>query len=314
LTIETRWLRVERAEAGDAAIQEAARLLRGGKIVAFPTETVYGLGAAVGNERAVRAIFAAKGRPAAVPLIVHVCGIEQARRYVTTMPESAVGMMRGHWPGPLTVVLDRCGRVPDAVTAGGGTVGVRAPDHPVALALIEVLGEGIAAPSANLYERLPSVRAEHVMSGMAGRIDAVLDGGRCPGGLESTVVDARETPAVVLRRGAVDPVVLGVPVREEVAVASWKQGGWIRVGDASDFEGWVGSLGGAKVGRLGRGAGVGVRGMPADARSYAREMYDALHELWGEGCARVWVDAPPREAEWEPIWDRLARLSGLSPP
>jgi L-threonylcarbamoyladenylate synthase len=311
---ETRWLRVERAEVGDAAIQEAARLLREGKIVAFPTETVYGLGASVGNERAVRAIFEAKGRPAAVPLIVHVRGLEQARRYVTAMPEGVVGTVRDHWPGPLTVVLDRSGQVPDAVTAGGGTVGVRVPDHPVALALIEVAGEGIAAPSANLYERLPPVRAEHVMDGLAGRIDAVLDGGRCPGGLESTVVDVRETPVVVLRRGAVDAVRLGVPVREKVVAAPWREGGWIRVGDASDFGGWVGSLGGAKVGRLGQVGGVGVRGMPVDVRSYAREMYDVLHELWGEGCARVWVDAPPREAEWEPIWDRLARLSGLAPP
>lgn len=311
--VETRWLRVERAEAGDGAIQEAARLLREGKIVAFPTETVYGLGAVVGNEGAVRAIFAAKGRPAAVPLIVHVRGLEEARRYVANVPEGVEGMVKGHWPGPLTVVLERSGRVPDAVTAGGGTVGVRAPNHPVALALIEVLGEGIAAPSANLYDRLPPVRAEHVMDGLAGRIDAVLDGGRCPGGLESTVVDVREMPAVVLRRGAVDPAGLGVPVREKVSALPWRQGGWIRVGDASDFDGWVATLGGAKVGRL-RMAGGGVGGMPADARSYAREMYDVLHERWGEGCERVWVDAPPREAEWDPIWDRLARLSGLAPP
>jgi len=311
LNIETRWLRVERAEARDRSIEEAARLLGAGKLVAFPTETVYGLGARVGDESAVRAVFRAKGRPAAVPLIVHVRDIQQARRYVREMPEVVEELARKYWPGPLTVVLDRSEQVPDAVTAGGGTVGIRVPDHPVALALIDALGEGIAAPSANPYGRLPPVRGEHVIHALGGRIDAVLDGGPCRGGLESTVIDARILPAVLLRRGAMDPRQLGISLVERVVTEYWAFDGWIRVGPSSEYARWAARLGALKVGRMGEPE---MSRKPSDVASYARWLYEGLHELWAQGCARVWVDAPPRGPEWEPIWDRLARLSKLSPP
>jgi L-threonylcarbamoyladenylate synthase len=307
----TEVLRSVRAEASDPAIQRAAALLRRGKLVAFPTETVYGLGARVGDEVAVRQIFAAKGRPANVPLIVHVSDLAQAERYVVGVAEAAARLAHAHWPGPLTLVMERSALVPDAVTAGGDTVGVRAPAHPVALALIEALGEGIAAPSANMYNRLPPVRAEHVLASLDGRIDAVLDGGRCPGGLESTVVDVRSSPFVVLRRGAVDVARLSVDVRENVTRAlELEAGAWIRVGDAQQYEaqGFIGE----RVGRMRIGVAPASsldRTMPADPAGYAAEMYDALHALWTAGCDCVWVDAPPRDQAWEPIWDRLARLS-----
>lgn len=314
--VGTQWLKVDWADPGDGAIRLAAQLLREGKLVAFPTETVYGLGARAGDEAAVRAIFSAKGRPSGVPLIVHVSGLEQAAEYVTGMPEVGRSLAREHWPGPLTLVTTRSSRVPDAVTAGGETVGVRAPRHPVALALIEVLGEGIAAPSANLYNRLPPVRAEHVMRGLGGRIDAVLDGGLCPGGLESTVVDIRSQPAVVLRRGAVEASRLGLATREQASPLPGRvQGAWLRVGDAAAFGEWVQAESG-EVGRLCLGHGtasVRQRVLGEEPGRYAAEMYDALHALWEAGCSRVWVDAPPRDARWRPIWDRLARLATSLP-
>ncbi len=316
--VDTELLRVERAEPGDAAIRRAAQLLREGKLVAFPTETVYGLGARVSDEEAVRGIFVAKGRPARVPLIVHVRDVDQAQAFVEKMPEAALRWAEAHWPGPLTLVLSRTSRVPDAVTAGGSTVGVRVPAHPVAWALIEALGDAIAAPSANLYDRLPPVRAEHVMAGLRGRIHAVLDGGKCPGGLESTVVDARVSPAVVLRRGAVAVERLG-DVREAVAVPKMSEEGWIRVGDMGVFDDWREALAGAKVGRLARGVsddvqGVVVREMSETPKAYGEEMYDALHVLWDDGCARVWVDAPPKGPSWDSVWDRLARLTSIPRP
>ena len=307
----TEVLRSVRAEANDPAIQRAAELLRRGKLVAFPTETVYGLGARVGDEAAVRQIFEAKGRPASVPLIVHVADLVQAERYVVDIAEAAARLAHAHWPGPLTLVMERSSSVPDAVTAGGGTVGVRAPAHPVALALIEALGEGIAAPSANMYNRLPPVRAEHVLASLDGRIDAVLDGGRCPGGLESTVVDVRSSPVVVLRRGAVDVSRLSVGALEKVARAPEVEvGAWIRVGAAQHYEaqGFIGE----RVGRMRIGVAPASpleRTMPTDPAGYASEMYDVLHTFWTAGCDCVWVDAPPRDRAWEPIWDRLARLS-----
>jgi L-threonylcarbamoyladenylate synthase len=293
-------------------------LLREGKLVAFPTETVYGLGARVSNEEAVRGIFVAKGRPARVPLIVHVGDVDQAKTFLEEMPEAALRWAEAYWPGPLTLVLGRSARVPDAVTAGGSTVGVRVPAHPVALALIEALGDAIAAPSANLYDRLPPVRAEHVMAGLQGRIDAVLDGGRCPGGLESTVVDARVSPAVVLRRGAVAVDRLGSDVREAVVAPKMSEQGWIRVGERGAFDGWK-EMAGGKLGRVVWGApcegeGVVVREMSAESKAYGEEMYDVLHVLWEQGCTRVWVDAPPKGPAWDSVWDRLARLTSIPRP
>lgn len=312
----TERLTVCRADASDPAIRRAAELLRDGKLVAFPTETVYGLGARASDESAARSIFAAKGRPASVPLIVHVADYAQALTYVSEAPEVASQLARAHWPGSLTLVMSRAAHVPDAVTGGGATVGLRAPSHPVALALIDALGEGIAAPSANLYDRIPPVRARHVLAGLDGRIDAVLDGGRCPGGLESTVLDVRVEPPRVVRRGAVPGSALGLEpgyAAERVAVRA-EEGRWLCVGEADAFAAWAESQPGPFA-RVAHSSGVEARLLPADPGGYASEMYDLLHEIWSEGIERVWLDAPPRGEEWEPIWDRLARLvKGLAPP
>ncbi len=303
------------------AVRSAASILRDGGLVAFPTETVYGLGAASSNQAAVRKIFAAKGRPSGVPLIVHVTDIELASRYVQGVPESASVLARRFWPGPLTLVLPRTAGVSLAITGGGETVAVRAPAHDVALALIGELGEGIAAPSANRYNALPSVRAKHVLDGLGGLIDGVLDAGRCPGGLESTVLDLTTSLPRVLRRGAVTIEQL----RELIDVDEAGQGSrapltvegqWLSVVEPSVLAGLVPAA--ERVGVLVRGdapamspagATVVVRRMPAGAADYAAELYDTLHKLRDAGCTRVLVEALPGDGSWDAMRDRLFRLA-----
>src|SRR5690606_31231680 len=170
-------------------IEEAAVVLRRGGLLAFPTETVYGLGAHALDPAAVRAVFAAKGRPADNPLIVHTRCPEEAFALARALPEAAVRLAEAFWPGPLTLVVEADPAVPRETTAGLPTVAVRVPAHPVALALLEAAGVPVAAPSANLSGRPSPTRAEHVLEDLEGRIDGVLDGGETGVGVESTVID-----------------------------------------------------------------------------------------------------------------------------
>ena len=186
-----------------AVIQNAAACLGGGGLVAFPTETVYGLGALALDEQAVTRIFSAKGRPASDPLIVHLHEPAQVAPLVAEFPPLAERLASEFWPGPLTLVLPKSDRVPGNVTAGGTTVALRIPDHPVALALLEAAGAPIAAPSANRFGRLSPTRAEHVLAELGGRIEILLDGGPTGYGLESTVLDLTSKPPRILRPGAI---------------------------------------------------------------------------------------------------------------
>lgn len=184
-------------------VKEAANILRNGGVVAFPTETVYGLGARAYDEQAIRRIFAIKARPKNNPLIVHVATIEEVETLVTDIPESAKNLMATFWPGPLTIVLPSSSRVPQVVTAGLKTIAVRMPDHPVASTLIRLLGEPIAAPSANRSGRPSPTHVEHVRRDVGEDVDMVLDGGICRIGLESTVIDMSIDIPCVLRSGAI---------------------------------------------------------------------------------------------------------------
>src|SRR6185369_9139359 len=188
--------------ADPASIRRAADLLRQGGLVAFPTETVYGLGVHALDRDAVRRLFVAKGRPASDPLIVHVTSLEAAR-LLASIPDHARELAVAFWPGPLTLVMPRSTVVPDEVTAGLDTVAIRVPAHPVARALIEEAGIPIAAPSANLFSRPSPTRAAHVLDDLDGRIDLVLDGGATTVGVESTVLDLSAARPTVLRPGVV---------------------------------------------------------------------------------------------------------------
>jgi L-threonylcarbamoyladenylate synthase len=189
--------------AGDPALLKAAAILRGGGIVAFPTETVYGLGANALDPLAVEKIFSAKQRPHWDPVIVHVADAAAARGLVMDWPETAERLAQSFWPGPLTMLLPRTTVVPDVVTAGRDKVGIRLPAHPVAQALIAAAGVPIAAPSANRFGHTSPTSAEHVLADLDGRIDAVLDAGGCAIGVESTVMDPTTDPAMVYRPGGV---------------------------------------------------------------------------------------------------------------
>jgi L-threonylcarbamoyladenylate synthase len=199
----TQIIPVDPHEPDPRIVGQAASILRQGGLVAFPTETVYGLGADALNAHAVRRIFAAKERPAHDPLIVHVAGLGEAERVASHIPELAQTLARRFWPGPLTMVLPKSETAPDEVTAGGPTVAVRCPNHPLALALIRALGSPIAAPSANRFSHTSPTTAQHVWDDLSGRIELILDGGPTAIGIESTVLDLTGALPTVLRPGGV---------------------------------------------------------------------------------------------------------------
>ncbi|MFZ5901345.1 L-threonylcarbamoyladenylate synthase [Desulforudis sp. DRI-14] len=219
MLVETHYWRVDPINPDQDVITAAARILRQGGLVAFPTETVYGLGANALDSRAVKRIFIAKGRPADNPLIVHVSDLEQAAAITAGLPPLAVKLAKAFWPGPLTLVLPKADAVPGEVTAGLDTVAVRMPDHRVALALIRAAGLPVAAPSANVSGRPSPTTGEHVRQDLEGRVEVILDAGPAPHGLESTILDLTTDVPVVLRPGGVTREALTRAIGTDVAVA-----------------------------------------------------------------------------------------------
>jgi L-threonylcarbamoyladenylate synthase len=323
------------AQAPDpGVIARAAGIIRAGGLVAFPTETVYGLGAAALDAGAVAGIFLAKGRPATNPLIVHVADTESARAIVTEWPDDAELLTARFWPGPLTLVLPRRPEVPDIVTAGGPTVAVRNPAHPVALALIRQSGTPVAAPSANRSEQLSPTRAEHVARSLRGRVALILDAGPTAGGLESTVLAITADGPLLLRPGLVTPAeieaVIG-PVRRAaqsarpaalaspgamprhyapnapLEVVNTGEARVVELATAGDRVGWLTFLA-ARPGAASHENLIQVT-MPPDAAAYAARLYDALHQLDAAGVTRIVVDSVPAGDAWLAIRDRLRRAS-----
>lgn len=203
VTVETTLIQISPTEPEPAIVEEAAAILRRGGLVAFPTETVYGLGADALHPQAVQRIFVAKGRPAHDPLIVHIADIEQLSQVARTIPPLAWVLGRHFWPGALTLVLPKATQIPSVVTAGGQTVAVRCPSHPLALALIRAAKVPIAAPSANRFSHTSPTTAHHVLDDLAGRVEMILDGGPTPIGVESTVLDLSGGEPLILRPGGV---------------------------------------------------------------------------------------------------------------
>jgi L-threonylcarbamoyladenylate synthase len=201
--LKTRVLKINDLQRDVNIIEQASELIRAGQVVAFPTETVYGLGANALDPRAVEKIFKAKGRPGDNPLIVHVSKTRDVDRLISELPPKARVLMEAFWPGPLTIIFKKSPIVPDKVTAGLNTVAIRMPNHPVALKLIDCCGFPIAAPSANRSGHISPTTAQHVLEDMEGRIPLILDGGKCSVGLESTVLDLTAQIPVILRPGGV---------------------------------------------------------------------------------------------------------------
>ena len=296
------------------SIKEAAKRIRAGNLVAFPTETVYGLGANALDAGAVRKIYEMKGRPTTSPLIVHVSSIEMAQGIVAEWPPLAENLARRWWPGPLTLVLPKRVEVPDIVTAGLPTVGVRMPSHPLALALIEEAGVPIAAPSANRFTGLSPTTAEHVRAAFGDAVD-VLDGGPSDVGIESTVVAIQDGTLKLLRPGMVS---LGDLEREIAAAGAAHPAPGMSERHYSPRTPLLLIAGpealpdgcGAYVWRLKTGGVQRNVRMPEDPQAYAARLYGVLHELDAEHRPWIAVELPPDDPDWEAIHDRLRRAAG----
>ncbi|MGO8672485.1 MAG: L-threonylcarbamoyladenylate synthase [Capsulimonadaceae bacterium] len=323
--------------ADRAAIAEAAALILAGKLVAFPTETVYGLGANALDPEAVARIFAAKGRPASNPIIVHV-GVPRDAGRVADLSDVARRLMAVFWPGPLTLVMPCLTCVPDIVTAGGATVGVRMPRHPTALALLAAAGVPIAAPSANRSESLSPTRPEHVLESLGDSVDMILDGGVSNVGLESTVLDVTRNPPTILRPGMVTakqiaaalgaPVVTedGLPLAGPPLTPARSPGMMrrhyaprtpLRISEDAWSEAMAAEPGSVAVLThapypVSGSPAVTAIALPAEPGAYAAGLYEALHRLDQSGAGMILVQAPPVASGWEAIHDRLQRAAAHS--
>jgi L-threonylcarbamoyladenylate synthase len=329
-------------------IADAAARLRRGELVAFPTETVYGLGADALDAEAVVRLFAAKGRPAWNPVIAHIPTTEAARALARHWPDSAERLADAFWPGPLTLVVPKAAHIPDVTTAGGDAVALRVPSHGVALALLRAVGRPIAAPSANRFTQVSPTTAQHVVESLHERVSLVLDGGPCSVGIESTVVDCTGEEVVILRPGmigqdALEAALVGSGIgvrhapRQAIGHQAMEAAGVRAPGQADrhyapQAEVWLftpdqqGEIELALRSRRASPATGAVMAllrtltltpvpdvvtvMPADPAAYARLLYACLHDADARGAALVLIEVPPDDAVgWDGIRDRLRRAA-----
>jgi L-threonylcarbamoyladenylate synthase len=334
-------LSTQTAALFQAAVRRAADLLRAGEVVALPTETVYGLAANALDARAVAKIFEAKGRPAHNPVIVHVTSLAMARRCAREWPSLADTLAAAFWPGPLTLVLPRANEIPDNVTAGGDTVGIRWPSHPFIQAVIRACDFPLAAPSANVSNQISPTNAAHVRDSLGGRIRMIVDGGQAQVGLESTVLDVTSRPLRVLRPGMIHLESLAAVVgadnvetadsatdkgspekrrspgllrkhyspRAKLVVWSWP--------DETDLAAQLAAFqvrpsatcviaySQIPLGESWRRISV----IPHDSEAFARAIYAELHQCDATGAEWIVVEAPPDTPEWRAIADRLGRAA-----
>ncbi len=306
-------------------IQYAAELLRVGRLVAFPTETVYGLGANALDATAVARIFEVKGRPSTSPIIVHISSMEMVTTVAAEWPPAAQALAERFWPGPLTIVLRKQATVPAIVSAGRDTVGVRMPAHRIALRLIEAAQLPVAAPSANRFSQLSPTTAEHVRQGLGQLVDYVLDGGACAVGIESTVLSLSGAAPVILRPGGISrPQIEGVigPVAQltEAPADAHPSPGMHprhyspRTRLVLVHHGKVPDSGAGAYLRLHQPPSREVQElvpMPRDPGRYAAQLYGTLHRLDSRQYDWIAVDFPDETPEWEAVCDRLKRAASM---
>lgn len=319
-----------------AKVETAARLLRAGGVVAFPTETVYGLGADASNPVAVRRIFAIKGRPADHPLIVHIAHAAQLGNWAREVPDQAWRLAERFWPGPLTLILPRRALVPDVVTGGQDSVGLRVPDHPLALELLRAVGpeHGLAAPSANRFGCVSPTRAQHVHEELGEAVDMILDGGRCRVGLESTIVSFIGGRPRLLRPGGISVGALEEEISMKIALDDPQRpsvrasGGlpshyapatplevcsgealWLRASELSMQGKRVAVLALTAAPSAVDGARLFCFQMPSQAAEYGHALYETLRRADATRFDRLLVEAPPEEGDWQAVTDRLGRAA-----
>jgi len=314
-------------------IGKAAEMLRAGELVAFPTETVYGLGADASSAAAVKKIFAAKGRPASHPVIVHIADMSELKHWAAEVPRAAWLLAEKFWPGPLTMVLKRASHVNDQISGGQNTVGLRVPSHPVAQQLLKAFGGGIAAPSANRFGRISPTTAAHVREELGDAVQIVLDGGACEVGIESTIVDLSREPPAILRPGRVSSQQIAdallVPLSSSGAdrprvpgslEAHYAPRAPLKIVHPDEIEDYVRrQIVPPPVAVLAR------RGRPRDSKvalwqiapelpeDYARLLYGTLRRFDDAGCRLIVVEALPQLPEWTAVRDRLDRAATPEP-
>jgi L-threonylcarbamoyladenylate synthase len=345
--VTTEVLSTHTPELFQKAVRQAVELLRAGEVVALPTETVYGLAANALDEKAVSKIFQIKGRPANNPIIVHVASVEMAKRCAANWPASADKLTKAFWPGPLTLVLPRVKEIPDIVTAGGATVGIRWPSHPFIQAVIRECGFPLAAPSANLSSRVSPTNAGHVHKQLGGKISLIVDGGQSQVGIESTVLDLTVSPPQILRPGMIHAESLAAVCGEAQSppvFAALRRGKKLKVQgqntlrspgllakhyspkaklvvlhwrDETDLSSQLSAfnfqlstcfvIAHTKIPSGEHFARVSV--IPHDTEAFARAIYAELHRCDEMGAKLVVVEAPPASPEWSGIADRLRRAA-----
>jgi L-threonylcarbamoyladenylate synthase len=333
--MNTEMLPAHTPELFEKAVHRAVELLRAGQVVALPTETVYGLAANALEEKAVAKIFEIKGRHRFNPVIVHVAGIEMAKHCVTGFPPLAEQMARAFWPGPLTLVLARAHSIPKIVTAGGGTVGIRWPSHPLIQAVIRQCDFPLAAPSANLSNQISPTNARHVQNQLNGKIPAIVDGGQSGVGIESAVLDLTVSPPQILRPGMIHAgslaaagltAVAGSPgetgmlkspgqlekhyaPKAKLLVLNWRDEAELRLKiQKSKYQTQnCHIIAHTVVPSVEPFARVCV--IPHDAEAFARAIYAELHRCDEAGAQTIVVEAPPDASEWTGIADRLRRAA-----
>ena len=308
-------------------IEVAVAALRRGEVIGLPTETVYGLAADASNVAAVERIFALKGRPADHPLIVHVADASDIPFWTSGASPLAARLAQLFWPGPLTMILPRSAHVPDAVTGGQHTVGLRCPDHPVALAVLHEFGGGLAAPSANRFGRISPTSAAHVRDEFPTGVDVILDGGDCQIGIESTILDLSSGQPRILRPGQISAqrieAVIG-PVAQDRSESSPRASGTLEAHYAPrtpvlmlpraalEREAREQGALGKRIAILAIGClpkGQAGLSLPEDAESYAHGLYAAMRRLDAHGHQLLLVERPPDETQWLAVSDRLRRAA-----
>lgn len=307
-------------------VRKAADILRAGGLVAFPTETVYGLGADASNPEAMKKLYTVKRRPADHPVIVHFASAQDAFAWAREVPPAARKLAERFWPGPLTLILKRSAKAGDFITGGQDAVGLRVPSHPVAHELLKQFGKGIAAPSANRFGLLSPTTAAHVREDLGSDVDLVLEGGPSEVGIESTILDLSGARPVLLRPGRISKeelqAVLGVEVQPPNSSATRHSGGLerhyaprtpARLVPAYDLDKEIGRLK-EKVAVLAfsrpdERVDYWLR-MPREPRAYAQKLYAALRELDTAGCDEILIESPPESPEWAAVRDRLRRACG----
>jgi len=299
--------------------------LRAGGLVAFPTETVYGLGADASSTSAVARLYAAKGRPAGHPVIVHFATTEAAFSFAREIPPEARKLAERFWPGPLTLILKRSAKAKDFVTGGQDSVGLRVPSHPVAHELLREFGGGVAAPSANLFGNVSATTAAHVRDEV--KADMLLDGGASEIGIESTILDLSGSGVVLLRPGKISREDLEEFKVQNPGVSSLRHSGGLERHYAPKTPAVLVPPHELDAEIAKRGVGVAVLAfsrpdervdywirMPRDPQAYAQRLYAALRELDAAGCETILVESPPETTEWTAVRDRLSRAAASPAP